>query len=159
MINFGFLLMLLNWLFCSGGKTEQNYCSKFHKCGNYQTCPKVPNFSKNHQTECYGDPNPSKYTCINRMDKYNESDEIFTKSLYSEEPLKLNKDFNFTSSGIPCKDDKVIPWTREGLDDLMGRTCHSKNGRKLSGNTLHTLLLRDIGFRGRKHIPEDELKV
>ena len=130
-------------------------------CGRYQTCPKVPNFSKNHQTECYRDPNPLKYTCINRMDKYNESDEIFTKSLYSEEPLKLNKDFNFTSSGIPCKDDNLIPWTEEGLDDLRFDipSCHSKNGRKLNGGTLSTLLLRDIGFRGRKHIPEDELKL
>ena len=146
--------------FCSGGKTEQNYCSKFHRCGRFQTCPKVPNFSKNHQTECYFNPNPSKYTCINRMDKYYQDDEIFTKSLYSEEPLKLNKDFNFTSIGIPCKDDKLIPWTSKGLRDLRFSTpsCHSKNGRKLSGNTLLTLLLRDIGFRGRKHIPENELK-
>ena len=127
-------------------------------CGSiYQTCPKVPNFSKNHQTECYEVPNPSKYTCMNRMDKYPG---IFNQSLYSEEPLKLNKDFNFTSSGIPCKDDKVIPWTEEGLDDLFFNTpsCHSKNGRKLSGETLCKLLLRDIGFRGRKHIPEDYLK-
>ena len=156
MINFGFLLMLFYWLFCSGSKTEQNYCSKFHMCGKYQTCPKVPNFSKNHQTECYYVPNPSKYACINRMDKYPG---IFNQSLYSEEPLKLNKDFNFTSSGIPCKDDKVIPWTWKGLKDLSKTpSCHSKNGRKLSGNTLWKLLLRDIGFRGRKHIPKDYLK-
>ena len=126
-------------------------------CGGYQTCPKVPNFSKNHQTECYYEPNPLKFTCMNRMDKYPG---IFTKSLYSEEPLKLNKDFNFTSSGIPCKDDKLIPWTFKGLTDLRYNTpsCHSKNGRKLSGRTLRTILLRDIGFRGRKHIPEDEVK-
>ena len=130
-------------------------------CGGYgyQTCPKVPNFSKNHQTECYRNPNPSKYACINRMDKYYQDDEIFTKSLYSEEPLKLNKDFNFNISGIFCTNDKLIEWTKEGLSDLRYITsCHSKNGRKLSGDTLHTLLLRDIGFRGRKHIPEDELK-
>ena len=96
---------------------------------------------------------------MNRMDKYNESDEIFTKSLYSEEPFKLNKDFIFNSSGIPCKDDNLIPWTGEGLLDLMKiPTCHSKNGRKLDGYTLWKLILRDIGFRGRKHIPEDELK-
>ena len=152
-----FYLCFLIDFFCSGGKTEQNYCSKFHKCLYYQTCPKVPNFSKNHQTECYYHPNPSKYACINRMDKYPG---IFNQSLYSEEPLKLNKDFNFTSIGIPCKDDKLIPWTKKGLDDLRYHTpsCHSKNGRKLSGRTLWKLLLRDIGFRGRKHIPEDELK-
>ena len=126
-------------------------------CGDYQTCPKVPNFSKNHQTECYVNPNPSKYTCINRMDKYYQDDEIFTKSLYSEEPLKLNKDFNFNISGIFCTNDKLIPWTSKGLNDLRFNTpsCHSKNGRKLSGNTLWKLLLRDIGFRGRKHIPKD----
>ena len=96
------------------------------------------------------------FSCLNRMDKYPG---IFTKSLYSEEPLKLNKDFNFTSSGIPCKDDKVIPWTWKGLEDLWSTpSCHSKNGRKFSGKTLWTILLRDFGFRGRKHIPEDELK-
>ena len=78
-------------------------------CGGYQTCPKVPNFSKNHQTECYFSPNPSKYTCINRMDKYYQDDEIFTKSLYSEEPLKLNKDFNFNISGILCTNDNWRP--------------------------------------------------
>ena len=97
------------------------------------------------------------FSCLNRMDKYPG---IFTKSLYSEEPLKLNKDFNFNSSGIPCKYDKVIPWTEEGFFDLYnGPSCHSKNGRKLGGETLFTLLVRDIGFRGRKHIPEFYLKV
>ena len=97
---------------------------------------------------------------MNRMDKYDPDDEIFTKSLYSEEPLKLNKDFNFNISGIFCTNDKLIDWTEEGFDDLRRTpSCHSKNGRKLSGDTLDTLLLRDIGFRGRKHIPEDELKV
>ena len=93
------------------------------------------------------------------MDKYYQDDEIFTKSLYSEEPLKLNKDFNFNISGILCTNDKMIPWTSKGFYDLRRTpSCHSKNGRKLSGNTLHTLLLRDIGFRGRKHIPENRLK-
>ena len=127
-------------------------------CGNYQTCPKVPNFSKNHQTECYVNPNPSKYTCINRMDKYYQDDEIFTKSLYSEEPLKLNKDFNFNISGIFCTNDNLIQW--KGFGDLRDiPSCHSKNGRTVSGDTLDTLLLRDIGFRGRKHIPEGWLKL
>ena len=94
------------------------------------------------------------------MDKYYQDDEIFTKSLYSEEPLKLNKDFNFNISGFFCTNDKLIPWTSDRLDDLWYKnpSCHSKNGRKLSGITLRHLILRDIGFRGRKHIPEDELK-
>ena len=128
-------------------------------CGGYQTCPKVPNFSKNYQTECYYESNPSKYACINRMDKYYQDDEIFTKSLYSEEPLKLNKDFNFNISGIFCTNDKLIDWTEEGFDDLYNTpSCHSKNGRKLSGSTLAILLIRENGFRGRKHIPEDWLK-
>ena len=129
-------------------------------CGSdFQTCPKVPNFSKNHQTECYEEPNPSKYTCINRMDKYYQDDEIFTKSLYSEEPLKLNKDFNFNISGFFCTNDKLIQWTDIESLDPPGQDpiCHSKNGRKLSGYTLWELILRDIGFRGRKHIPKNLL--
>ena len=124
-------------------------------CGIISACPKVPN-SVRDQTECYS-PKPGVFSCLNRMDKYPG---IFTKSLYSEEPLKLNKDFTFNSSGIPCKDGNLIPWTEEGLDDLRYNTpsCHSKDGRKFSGITLLTLILRDIGFRGRKHIPEDYLK-
>ena len=98
------------------------------------------------------------FSCLNRMDKYPG---IFTKSLYSEEPLKLNKDFNFNISGFFCTNDNFIQWTKEEFENLRYYTpsCHSKNGRKLSGITLRNLILRDIGFRGRKHIPEDYLKL
>ena len=89
------------------------------------------------------------------MDKYPE---IFDKSLYGEDSLKLNKDFTFNSNGIPCNGDKFIPWTMVGLMDLRGiRSCQSKTGRKITGFQLWELLLRDVGFRERKRIPDVHL--
>ena len=127
-------------------------------CGSlYQTCPKVPNFSEKHQNECYGEPKPGMFSCLTRMDKY--PDEIFSQNIFNEEPLKLNKDFTFNSSGILCTDDKLIPWTEEGLNDLTSTTsCQSKTRRKVSGLSLRTFLIRDMGFRGRHYIPESYYK-
>ena len=90
------------------------------------------------------------------MDKHPE---MFAQRLYREDPLKLNKDFTFNSSGIPCDSDKFILWTKEGLFHLQNNvpSCQSKTGRKISGFDLWTLLLRDMGFKGRKHIPADYL--
>ena len=138
--------------FCSGDTTEQKYCSAFHMCGTRRVCPKVPEFSR-PPTECYYEPKPEMFSCLNRMDKYPE---IFAQSLYREDPLKLNKDFMFNSSGIQCNGDKLIPWTWKQLYDIrIPLPCQSKTGRNIS---ITELLIRDMGFKGRKHILENSPK-
>ena len=146
--------------FCSGDKSDQEYCSSHHQCGsNYQECPGVPN-GKNSQAECYWQPTPDHFDCLNRMDK-NQS--IFQQRIYQEEPFQLNKDLNYNSSGFFClldPEEKFIPWTWDGLEYLRLRTphCQSKKetgSKRIAGKTLWRLLLRDFGFQGRHHIPED----
>ena len=96
------------------------------------------------------------FSCLNRMDKYPG---IFTQSLYKEEPFKLNKDFTFNSSGILCNVDNLVPWTQRGIDFLRNTpSCQTKTRKKVGGNSLWELLLRDMGFRERKHIPERNFK-
>ena len=140
---------------CSGGTTDPNYCSKFHKCGNYPACPKVPN-SARHQTECY-EPKAGVFSCLNRMDK---ASDLFNQSLYKEEPLNLNKlQFNFNETHLQCQENHWIPWTEDGLTELYyTKSCHSNNGRILGGLVLRKLLIRDMGFKGRKFISEYFLK-
>ena len=142
---------------CSGGTTDPSYCSKFHKCGNeYQACPKVPN-SVRHQTECYL-PNAGQFNCLNRMGK---ASDLFNQSLYKEEPLNLNKlQFNFNETHLQCQENHWIPWTRHGMDELYSaKSCQSNNnGKKVGGLVLWNLLIRDMGFKGRKFISEDILK-
>ena len=150
--------------FCSDNTTEQKYCSEFHKCGIYPACPKVPNFSRN-PTECFEERKHGMFSCLNRMDQYPG---IFSQSLHREDyitianrvdPFKLNKDFTFNSSGILCNGDKLIPWTKDGFDDLYDTpSCQSKTGRKISGGGLWEHLHRDMGFKGREYISEDYLK-
>ena len=93
---------------------------------------------------------------------------IFNQSLYREgyittanrvDPLKLNKDFTFNSSGILCNADKFIPYTEDGFKDLyITPSCQSITGRKISGVELWEHLHRDMGFKGREYISEDYLK-
>ena len=136
---------------CSGGRTDPNYCSKFHMCGYIPACPKVPN-SARHQTECYT-PTAGLFSCLNRMDKYLD---MFNQSLYKEEPLNLNQlNFNFNETHLQCQENHWIPWTWDGLDKLITTKCHSNNGRILGGLVLRNLLIRDMGFKGRKHILEN----
>ena len=141
---------------CSGGTTDPNYCSKFHMCGyRFQACPKVPN-SVRHQTECYN-PKAGLFSCLNRMDKYPD---MFNQSLYKEEPLNLNKlNFSFNDTHLQCQENHWIPWTRYGLNELWDtKLCKTNSGKKVSGLVLRNLLARDMGFKGRKFIPDNYLK-
>ena len=142
---------------CSNGTTDPNYCSKFHKCGNgYQACPQVPNSVRN-QTECYN-PKAGLFSCLNRMDKYPD---LFNQSLYKEEPLNLNKlKFEFNDTHLHCQEKNWIPWTWLGLSkltDFGAKPCHSTHGIKVGARVLWTLLIRDLGFKGRHLIPVDFL--
>ena len=146
----------MTFFFCSNGTIDPNYCSKFHKCGsNYQACPKVPN-SARHQTECY-EPKAGVFSCLNRMDK---ASDLFNQSLYKEEPLNLNQlNLTFTKTHLQCQENHWIPWTRYGLRELYyTKSCHSNSGKKVGGLVLRNLLIRDMGFKGRKFIPDRYLK-
>ena len=135
---------------CSGGRTDPKYCLKFHKCGSDdQACPKVPN-SARHQTECYL-PKVGVFSCLNRMDK---ASDLFTQSLYKEEPLNLNKlKLTFNDTHLQCQENHWIPWTRRGLIELYStKSCYSNNRQRVSGSVLWNLLIRDMGFKGRKFI-------
>lgn len=125
-------------------------------CGDeYQACPKVPN-SVRHHNECYRQPKEGLFSCLNRMDKYPD---MFTQSLYKEEPLNLNKlQFNFTKTHLQCQENHWIPWTWDGFRELYSTKCHSNNRKRVSGQILWNLLIRDMGFKGRKFIPDDYLK-
>ena len=140
---------------CSGGTTDPNYCSKFHMCGYIPACPKVPN-SVRDQTECYA-PKPGLFSCLNRMDKYPD---MFNQSLYKEEPLNLNQlNFNFNETHLQCQENHWIPWTWDGLNKLIyTKSCYSNNRKRVSGLVLWNLLIRDMGFKGRKFIPDGYLK-
>ena len=141
---------------CSGGKTDPNYCSKFHMCGYIPACPKVPN-SVRHQTECY-EPKEGLFSCLNRMDK---ASDLFNQSLYKEEPLNLNElNLSFNDTHLQCQENHWIPWADYGLDELwITKFCKTNSGKKVSGLVLRNLLIRDMGFKGRKFIPDDELKL
>ena len=142
---------------CSGGKTDPNYCSKFHMCGrDYQACPKVPNPAR-HQTECYR-PKAGVFSCLNRMDK---ASDLFNQSLYKEEPLNLNQlNFNFNETHLQCQENHWIPWTSYRRLHKLWNTkfCKTNSGKKVSGQVLGNLLIRDMGFKGRKFIPDGYLK-
>ena len=125
-------------------------------CGSdYQACPKVPN-SVRHHNECYK-PKTGLFSCLNRMDKYPD---MFTQSLYKEEPLNLNQlNLTFTKTHLQCQENHWIPWTRDGLIELYyTKSCYSNNRKRVSGLVLRNLLLRDMGFKGRKFIPDGYLK-
>ena len=142
--------------FCSNGTTNPNYCSKFHICGEYPACPKVPN-SVRDQTECY-EPKAGLFSCLNRMDKYPD---MFTQSLYKEEPLNLNQlDFSYNDTNLQCQENKWIPWTWDGLNKELYYTisCQPNSGKKVGGQVLWELLIRDMGFEGRKFIPVGPLR-
>ena len=141
--------------FCSGGTIDPKYCSKFHKCGSaLLVCSKVPNSARDHN-ECY-QPKVGVFSCLNRMDK---ASDLFTQSLYKEEPLNLNKlNLTFTKTHLQCQENHWIPWTEDGLDGLWTTKCYSNNRKRVSGYVLRNLLIRDMGFKGRKFIPKYYLK-
>ena len=125
-------------------------------CGNiYQACPKVPN-SVRHHNECY-EPKEGLFSCLNRMDK---ASDLFNQSLYKEEPLNLNQlNLTYNDTHLQCQENHWIPWAGFGLDELeLTKSCHSNNGRKVGGQVLWELLIRDMGFEGRKFIPDGYLK-
>ena len=126
-------------------------------CGSqYQVCPKVPN-SVRDQNECYR-PKEGLFGCLNRMDK---ASDIFNQSLYKEEPLNLNQlDFSYNDTHLQCQENKWIPWTRDGLNKELYYTkyCQTNSGKKVSGLVLENLLIRDMGFKGRKFMPKYYLK-
>ena len=141
---------------CSNGTTDPNYCSKFHICGyQLQACPKVPN-SVRHQTECYK-PKAGLFSCLNRMDK---ASDLFNQSLYKEEPLNLNQlNLTFNETHLQCQENHWIPWTWHELNKLYyTKSCYSNNRKRVSGLVLWKLLIRDMGFKGRKFIPDAYLK-
>ena len=125
-------------------------------CGHaHHPCPKVPKSARNHN-ECYS-PKPGVFSCLNRMDKYPD---LFNQSLYKEEPLNLNQlNFTFTETHFQCQEIHWISWTSDGIIELYNtKSCHSNNGKKVGGYVLWNLLIRDMGFKGRKFIPPDFLE-
>ena len=125
-------------------------------CGSqYQVCPKVPN-SVRHHNECYV-PKEGLFSCLNRMDK---ASDLFNQSLYKEEPLNLNQlNLTFNETHFQCQENHWISWTWDGMDELIrAKSCHSNNGKKVGGLVLWELLISDMGFKGRKFIPDDFLK-
>ena len=125
-------------------------------CGNrFQACPKVPN-SARHHNECY-QPKADVFGCLNRMDK---ASELFNQSLYKEEPLNLKKlNLTFNEPHFQCQENHWIPWTKYGLEKLWStKICQPNSGKKVNGLVLGNLLIRDMGFKGRKFIPDGYLK-
>ena len=120
-------------------------------CGSqYQVCPKVPN-SVRDQNECYR-PKAGLFSCLNRMDKYPD---LFNQSLYKEEPLNLNKlNLTFNDTHLQCQENHWIPWTSYRRLHKLWNTkfCKTNSGKKVSGQVLGNLLIRDMGFKGRKFI-------
>jgi len=125
-------------------------------CGYIPACSKVPN-SVRHQNECYRQPKEGLFSCLNRMDKYPD---MFNQSLYKEDPLNLNQlNFTFTKTHLQCQENHWIPWTWGGLTELYyTKSCYSNNRKRVSGEVLWKLLIRDMGFKGRKFIPDRHLK-
>ena len=123
--------------------------------GQLQACPKVPN-SVRHHNECY-QPKAGLFSCLNRMDKYPD---LFNQSLYKEEPLNLNQlNLTYNDTHLQCQENHWIPWTRDGLRELYyTKSCYSNNRKRVSGLVLWKLLIRDMGFKGRKFIPDGYLK-
>ena len=124
-------------------------------CGKYYSeCPKVPNSVRDH-TGCF-EPKAEVFNCLNRMDKY--PDIFLNQSLYIEEPLNLNKlQFEFNDTHLRCRENNWIPWTDDGLDELwLTKFCQS--WKEVRGQVLYTLLIRDMGFKGRHLIPVEYLR-
>ena len=94
---------------------------------------------------------------MNRMDK---ASDLFNQSLYKEEPLNLNQlNLTFNETHFQCQENHWISWTWDGMDELVSaKSCHSNNGKKVGGLVLWELLISDMGFKGRKFIPDDFLK-
>ena len=127
-----------------------------------QECPAVPN-GKKIQVECYNNPAPDQFDCLNRMDSHPG---IFQIKIYQhqEDLFQLGKDLSYNSSGIFCLSDPkeyFIPWTKDGLDKLYYTShCQSKKetgSKMIAGKTLWYMFFKDFGFRGRHHIPESYL--
>ena len=90
------------------------------------------------------------------MDKYPD---IFDQKFYQEKgPWMLNKDLRYNASGLLCDDSKLWTWSAHDLRNLDDEIsfCQSKitPDRKIDGDELRDLLLRDFGFEGRKYMPE-----
>ena len=161
MINFEYNFILFFNNFCSVSR-EQEYCTNYHQCGDYQVCPQVPN-STRKQTECYsGIPYSGstigKFICLNRMDKHPG---IFNQRISKvDDKFLLNRDLNFNENGVICNDEKFFPWN--SASSLLNQfdVCLSKNdpGRSILWNNLKPVIRKDFGFQGRNYIPTSWIK-
>ena len=155
---------------CENAKMEQNYCTAFHDCPYItDTYMCGPVHLENLHNECRLRSNggsSSRFDCLNRVD---EMTQLFRRTVFK--PLRslspnLNVLLNYDMDYLYCRDNVTLRWNSSSelgnvpdltlLNSRFGniKYCDLKNGEGISDYQLYHLLMKDLGFLGRKYLPE-----
>ena len=141
---------------CLGKSTPNFWCGESWAIN----CPGGPNQHKFTHRECQriSDTSNTNFYCLNRGDKPDLFKQlIYKNALGKTQAVNLNSVLNYDQNGIRCTKTLNIPWNNPWkLHARLGNVNHCvlKNNEKIDRQTLSRLLIRDLGFQGRKWFPE-----
>ena len=89
---------------------------------------------------------------------------IYKNALNQKKAVHLNRQLKYDKDGIQCNSTLKIAWTDLSkhfyllhIDGIVEH-CILKNGQNINGKTLFMLILKDLGFLGRKWISNQFFK-
>ena len=156
---------------CQNAQMEQDYCTAFHDCPYItDTYMCDPLHYENLHNECCLISNggsSSRFDCLNRID---EATQLFGKTVFKRLRTlspNLNVLLNFDADYLYCRENVTLRWNSSSdfgnvpdltlLSSRFGdiRYCDLKHGERISDYQLYHLLMKDLGFSGRKYLPEE----
>ena len=108
--------------FCSKGEKEQEYCTKYHECGEHSAHVKCksPKYANHIHNECQEPHFMSNiwFDCVNRMD---EEERLFERQIFPINmrgaPVKLSVSLKFDHEGFRCGNE-LFKWDNETLEEI-----------------------------------------